>query len=118
DLADRLDDDTKAKDVGKLLEADGLPLHLPPDRIGALAAAGDDRRRAGLRELAGELLLDPSNQMTVTVGKLVQPLADELVGFRIELPECQILQLLAQAVHAHAAGERRVDVERLLGNPR
>jgi len=34
--------------------------------------------------------------MTVAVGELVQPLADKLVGFGIELPEGQILQLLAQ----------------------
>ena len=67
-------------------------------------------------KLAGELLLDPCNQMAVAVGELVQPLADELVGFGIELPEGQILQFLAQAVHAHAAGERRIDVERFLGD--
>ena len=34
--------------------------------------------------------------MTVAVGEFVEPLADELVGFGIELPERQILQLLAE----------------------
>ena len=37
------------------------------------------------------------------------------VGLRIELAERQVLQLLAHLVHADAAGERRVDVDRLLG---
>ncbi len=38
-LVHRLDDDAEAEDVGKLLEGDGLALHLAPDRIGALLAA-------------------------------------------------------------------------------
>ena len=67
-------------------------------------------------ELAGELLLDLGDQMAVAVGERIEPLADELVGLGIELAERQVLQLLAQAVHAHAAGERRIDVERLLGD--
>ena len=44
-----------------------------------------------------------------------QPLADHLVGVGIELAERQVLELLAHLMHAHAAGERRIDVERLLG---
>src|SRR5271170_8074599 len=33
------DDHTETKDIRELLEADGLALHLAPDRIGALAPA-------------------------------------------------------------------------------
>ncbi len=43
--------------------------------------------------------------------------ADRLVGLRVEVLEGQILQLLAHFLDAHAAGERRVDVEGLLGDP-
>ena len=46
----------------------------------------------------------------------VEALGDHLIGFRIELAERQVLELLAHLVHAHAAGERRIDVERLLGD--
>ena len=42
--------------------------------------------------------------------------ADHLVGFRIELAERQVLELLAHLMHAHAAGERRIDFQRLLGD--
>src|SRR5262245_28930204 len=38
------------------------------------------------------------------------------MGVRVELPERQILQLLAKPVHAHTASKRRVDVECLLGD--
>ena len=34
------------------------------------------------------------------------------------MAERQILQFVAHALHAHAPGERRIDVERLLGDPR
>ena len=57
-LGDRLHDDAEADDVGELLEADGLALHLAPDRIGALAASGDLRDDAAVAELARQLLLD------------------------------------------------------------
>ena len=50
------------------------------------------------------------------LGQRVEAAADDLVGLRIKLAERQILELLAHAVHAHAAGERRVDVERFLGD--
>ncbi len=36
-FAGRIHDQTEAEDVGQLLEADRLALHLAPDRIGALA---------------------------------------------------------------------------------
>ena len=53
--------------------------------------------------------------MLVAFGERVEPRADHLVGFRIELAERQVLELLAHLMHAHAAGERRVDFQRLLG---
>ena len=38
------------------------------------------------------------------------------IGLRIEAAEGQILQLFAHFLHAHAPGQRRIDVERLLGD--
>ena len=49
------------------------------------------------------------------VGQRLEPLAQDLIGVGIELAERQILELLAHLLHTHAAGERRIDLERLVG---
>ncbi len=63
----------------------------------------------------GELLLDLGDPAARSRGERFEPLGEDLVGFRIEFAERQIFELLAHLLHAHAAGERRIDVERLLG---
>ena len=62
-----------------------------------------------------ELLLDFGDQQLVAVGERIEPRRHHLVGFRIEFAERQIVELLAHRMHAHAAGERRIDFQRLLG---
>ncbi len=114
-LGHRLHHDAEADDVRELLEAHGLALHLAPNRIGALAASGDVRHDAAVAELACQLLLDFRHQTDVAILQGVQTLADHRVGVGIELAERQVLELLAQLVHAHAAGERRIDVDGFLG---
>ena len=52
----------------------------------------------------------------VALEDLGEPLGDGAVGFRIDVAEGELLQLLAHALHAHAAGQRRIDVHRLLGD--
>ena len=47
-------------------------------------------------------------------GERFEPLGDDSVGVGIELAEREVLELLAHLLHAHAARERRIDVERLL----
>ena len=115
-LGDAADDDAEAEYVGKLLEADRLALHLAPDRIGALAPAGDLGGDAAIGEFLGELLFDLGDPAARSRGQRFEPLGEDLVGFRIELAERQVFKLFAHPLHAHAAGERRVDVERLLGD--
>ena len=114
-VGQRLDDDAEAENVGELLEADRLALHLAPDRIGALAPPLHLGLDAAVGELLGELLLDLGDRRAVALGQRVEPRAHHLIGFRIELAERQVLELLAHLVHAHAAGERRIDFQRLLG---
>ena len=41
---------------------------------------------------------------------------DGIARFGIEFGEGQVFQLLAHILHADAAGERRIDVDRLLGD--
>ena len=58
----RVHDHAEAEDVGQLLEADRLALHLAPDRIGALAPAVDLAAMPRSASLRGELLLDLGDQ--------------------------------------------------------
>ena len=104
-------------DVGQLLEADRLALHLGPDRKRLLAPPGDLRGQSVSQQVLGELAFDLTDQVSVALGQRIQPLLHDAIGFRIERVERKILELFAHLVHAHAAGERRIDVERLLGNP-
>ena len=106
----------KREDVGQLLEGDGFALHLAPDGIGALLPARHLRLDALRPQLGGQVLLDLVDELLVFRGKLVQVTLDGLVGLRVEVLERQLLQLLAHFLDAHAAGERRVDVEGLLGD--
>ena len=114
-VGQRLHEHAEAENIGELFEADRLALHLAPDRIGALAPSDDPRIDAAIGELFGELLFDLRDQQLAALGQRVEPRGYDLVGFRIELAERQILELLAHLVHAHAAGKRRIDFERLLG---
>ena len=114
-FGDVADDDAEAENIGELLEADRLALHLAPDRIGALAPARDFGADAAVGQLLGELLLDLGDPAAGTRRQRFQPLGENLVGVRVELAEGQVFQLLAHLLHAHAAGQRRVDFERLIG---
>ena len=76
--------------------------------------AGDFGGDAAVGELLGELLLDLGDPAACSRGERFEPLGDDLVGVGIEFAERQILELLAHLLHAHAAGKRRIDVERLL----
>ena len=72
---------------------------------------------AAVGELPRELLLDLGDQVALRSLQAHRSRSrHDRIGFRIELAERQILELLAHLLHAHAAGERRIDVERLLGD--
>jgi hypothetical protein len=114
-LGDAADDDAEAENIGKLLEADRLPLHLAPYRIGAFAPAGHLGGNAAVGKFLGELLLDLGNPAARTRGERFQPLGENLIGVGIEFAESQVFQLLAHLLHAHAAGERGINFKRLIG---
>ena len=114
-FGDVADDDAETENIGELLEADRLALHLAPDRIGALAPARDFGADAAVGKLLGELLLDLGDPAAGSRRQRFQPLGENLVGVRVELAEGQVFQLFAHLLHAHAAGQRRVDFERLVG---
>ena len=113
---DVLQHDPEPENIGQLLEADRLALHLGPDRKRLLAPAVDMRRDAVLLEVLGKLAFDLADQVAVAIGQRIQPLHHHRMGLRVERAERKILELFPHLLHAHATGERRIDVERLLGN--
>ena len=110
-----LHDHPESENVGELLESHRLAFHLPPDRIGTLAAADHPRIDAAIGKLFGQLLFNVGNQQPAALGERIEPRGYDFIGFRIKFAECQIVELLAHLVHAHAAGERRIDFKRLFG---
>ncbi len=114
-LRDGADDDAEAENIRELLETDSLALHLAPDRVRALAAAQHFDVDAAVAELSCELLLDLADPAAGPLRQRLEPLGDHFMRFGVQLTECQILELLAHRMHAHPRGERRIDIERLLG---
>ncbi len=115
-VGDGVDEDAEAVDVGELLEGDRIALHLAPDRIGLLLPPLDLDFDAAPGELVGQLVGDAGDQRAVLGLQVLEPGGDQRVGFGHEVAERQLFQLAAHALHAHAAGERGVDVERVLGD--
>ncbi len=108
--------DPKAVDIGQLLKADRLALHLGPDRKRLLAPAVDACAEAVLLQVLRKLAFDLADQIAVTLGERIQPMLDHRISFRIEHVEREVLEFLSHLLHTHAAGERRVDIQRLLGD--
>ena len=96
-----------------MLQTDLLVGHLAPDGVGLLLPAGDLRLDADLFQLASECGANVLHEPFVGLSQLGELLSHRGVGFRVEPAERVILQLLAHRFHAHAAGERRIDVDRL-----
>jgi hypothetical protein len=115
-VVDRVDDHPEAEDVGELLEGDGFALHLAPDRVGALAPPRHLGAEPLRGELGGERLLDLVDELLAPRAELLEVARDRLEGLRVDVLEGQVLQLLAHLLDPHAAGERRIDLQRLLGD--
>ena len=117
-VGDGVDEDAEPVDVGELFERDRIALHLAPDRIGLLLAALDLDLDAAARELVGELVGGARDQRAVLLLQLLEPRHDQIVGVRHQIAEGEVLEFAAHPLHAHSAGERGVDVERVLGDAR
>ena len=109
-------DDAEGIDVRKLLERDLLALHLAPNGVRLLLAAGDDCGNLGLLEFGGQRGLDFIDQALVPLAQHFEPLDHRGVGLRVQPAKRMVLELLAQPLHTHAAGERRIDIHGLLGD--
>ena len=112
-----VDLDPERHDVGQLLEADVLALHLAPDRERRLLAAEDLGLDAGVVQGLAQLGDDPLDQVAVVLAQLAEAVADRLARIRPERGEGQVLELVLERLHADPLGQRRVDLDRLGGDP-
>ena len=112
-ILDAADHDAERHDVRELLEADILLLHLAPDRVGCLFAAGDLGLDARLFHRVVESDDDPFDQVGALLLQEGQARADAFARLGLQLGEGQILELVLDLVHAHALGERGINLHRL-----
>ena len=115
-VGDGVDENPEAVDVGQLFEGDRPALHLLPDRIGLLLPALDLDLDAAAGELVGELRRDPRDDRAILGLHRLETRDDQRVGVRHQAAEGEVLELAAHALHAHAARERGIDVEGVLGD--
>ena len=92
-------DDAKCHDVGQLLEADVLLLHLAPDRIGRLLAAGHFGVDAGLLQRRLQLVDDAADDIAAELRNL--PGANLFVGRDLRAA-CESVARLGAAIRADA----------------
>ena len=114
----RLDDDAETENVGKLLEAQRLRLHLAEHRPGLFLPAAHGGIDAFGLQLGGQFLDDAADMGPVALCEVGQMLGNRLIGFRIDVLEGKFLKLVAQVLHADAAGKRRIDLHGFLGDAR
>ena len=112
----RFRDRPEPENIGELFKAERLELHFAPDRVGMLAPARHPRRDPAMGELGRKLMLDFADQIGVAGGERVEPRVDHVERLRVKLFEGEVFQFAAHRMHAHAAGKRRIDVDRLLGD--
>ena len=115
-VLDRVDDDAKAENVGKLFEGQRLGFHLAEDGPGLLLPALHLGMDLVFLEKTGERLFDLGQHALVALEYLGQPRRDHLVGFGIDVAEGEIFQFFPHPLHAHAARQRCIDLHRLLGD--
>jgi hypothetical protein len=103
-------------EIVDLVELAPALVHLLPDRIEVLGPAADARLDAHLPQLLlqeGDHLIDLGLALEAPLG---HPPHQLLVGVGVHDAKGEVLQLRLDLRHAEAVGERRVDVQRLLGN--
>ena len=110
------DEDAHAVDVEHLRERVALLAHLLVDRVDRLLAAAHH----GEHVLLGEALADDVEQavhhLAPVAARRLDRGREDAVAHRVQVLERQVLQLEVQRVEAEAVRDRRVDVERLLGD--
>ncbi len=100
----------KAVYIGKAGKALALFLHLAPDGIGLLRTAEHIRLDPLLLEHLADIVGDLVDHIAGFALKGDEAADDRAARLRVEHPEGQILKLVAHPLHAHAPGERGIDI--------
>src|SRR5579872_135549 len=114
-ILDRLDDHAdraQVVDLGEILAA----LQLLIDRIEMLWPAGYVSTDPGGRKTALHLCDDGADRLLAIGPPFGDFVGDLFVRLRIEIAQRQVLEVPLHAVDAEAMSQRRVDLERLLGD--
>ena len=117
-VLERVHDHPKAKNIRHLLEGDRFALHLGPDGIGPFLATLHRGADIVFGETLGKIGLDRVDERAVAGPEIGEPLRHHGMRIRHQMAEGKIFQFLAHILHAHAPGERSIDIERLLGDAR
>ena len=116
-VLDGVDDDPDAHEVEDVVELAALDDHLLVDGVEVLRPAGDLRVDPQLGQALAHLL-EHLGEVQVALGAPGRDHVVDLgVALRVHGREGEVLELLADLLHAEPVGERRVDVERLAGRP-
>ena len=113
-ILDIVDEHTETVNIRELLKADRLALHLAEDRIGPLFAPADIGHKPLLGEGLFQFTLNLLDQGFVVAAKTLQALGNRLERIRVHILEGQPFQLLPDVLHAHALGQRGIDVDGFL----
>ena len=111
-----VDQNAQRDQIVDLVEGLVLGLHLLVDGVEVLGPAGDLGLDAGLAQPRAQLLGHVGDQALALLALHAHQPHQLLVALGIDVAQRQILQLPLDGVHAHAVGQRRVDVQRLPGD--
>ncbi len=100
-----------------LREADTLVLHFAPDAVDVFCAALDFELQAGVVEHPTQVALHAFDELIALQPFAIEQPGDLAVGFGIDVPEREILQLPLEVSYPQAMSQRRIHVEHLLTDP-
>ena len=109
-------DDAEADVVVDLADVDLLAAELRPDRVHRLDPAVHVAGDLIVAELRLQCAFDPLDQIAGHRQLFVDRILQVFELARMHVPERQVLELVLEAAHAQAVGDRRVDLHRLLGD--
>src|SRR5262249_31984187 len=111
------DDHAEGDDVVDVVERGIARLHLSPDRIEVLRAAGHVRGESLIGEARAQRLADVGDVLVALALLLLYSGRDVFELFGIDVLDREILELALERLDAEAVRERRVYVERLASDP-
>ena len=114
-VAHRLDEHAHRDEVVDLLEVAAAHDHLLVDGVVVLRPAGHRGLDLGAAQVVGHLRAHPGEVLLTGRCALGDEPHDLVVDLGVEGGEGQVLQLPLDGVHAEPVGQRRVDLERLVG---